>query len=513
MDIKEIIDSQEYIDIVMSILEITGEKLTERNLMSDQYLREDIKNIKVAVIGDIMLDRYISGNVERISPEAPVPINLVKSQRNVLGGAANTAANLSSLGGQVFIAGMRGNDRDGDTLSELLRAAGIDDTGVIVSEEYSTTTKVRILGARQQMMRLDFEERCNPDDKVCKYILKWLDQLLQQRVGSIVLSDYGKGMITEQLAQTIIKKGKEYDVPVLIDPKGCDWTKYRGAYGITPNIKELSDVAGFVINNNDSDIERIGRKVRETFQIENIFVTRSEKGITCINKNGSAHCASVAQDVFDVSGAGDTVMAILAAATAVNLDMITALELANTAAGIAVSRVGTYPVGHTEMIDAWCGSNMMRTAYIPISWEEAKSKVDAWKSQGETVVFTNGCFDILHKGHITYLQQAAALGEHLIIGLNADESVKKLKGEGRPVNSESDRAFMLNSLRFVDEVVIFNEETPLELLKCLEPDILVKGGDYSMEDVIGKEYAGEVRILPFVKGYSTTQIINKILGK
>lgn len=206
-------------------------------------------------------------------------------------------------------------------------------------------------------------------------------------------------------------------------------------------------------------------------------------------------------------------MAILAAATAVNLDMMTALELANTAAGIAVSRVGTYPVGHTEMIDAWCGSNMMRTAYIPISWEEAKSKVDAWKSQGETVVFTNGCFDILHKGHVTYLQQAAALGEHLIIGLNADESVKKLKGEGRPVNSESDRAFMLNSLRFVDEVVIFNEETPLELLKCLEPDILVKGGDYSVEDVIGKEYAGEVRILPFVKGYSTTQIINKILGK
>ena len=479
----------------------------------ERFLREDIKNIKVAVIGDIMLDRYISGNVERISPEAPVPINLVKSQRNVLGGAANTAANLSSLGGQVFIAGMRGNDRDGDTLSELLRAAGIDDTGVIVSEEYSTTTKVRILGARQQMMRLDFEERRNPDDKVCGYILKWLDQLLQQRVGSIVLSDYGKGMITEQLTQTIIKKGKEYDVPVLIDPKGCDWTKYRGAYGITPNIKELSDVAGFVINNNDSDIERIGRKVRETFQIENIFVTRSEKGITCINKNGSVHCASVAQDVFDVSGAGDTVMAILAAATAVNLDMITALELANTAAGIAVSRVGTYPVGHTEMIDAWCGSNMMRTAYIPISWEEAKSKVDAWKSQGETVVFTNGCFDILHKGHITYLQQAAALGEHLIIGLNADESVKKLKGEGRPVNSELDRAFMLNSLRCVDEVVIFNEETPLELLKCLEPDILVKGGDYSVEDVIGKEYAGEVRILPFVKGYSTTQIINKILGK
>ena len=264
----------------------------------ERFLREDIKNIKVAVIGDIMLDRYISGNVERISPEAPVPINLVKSQRNVLGGAANTAANLSSLGGQVFIAGMQGNDRDGDTLSELLRAAGIDDTGVIVSEEYSTTTKVRILGARQQMMRLDFEERCNPDDKVCKYILKWLDQLLQQRIGSIVLSDYGKGMITEQLVQTIIKKGKEYDVPVLIDPKGCDWTKYRGAYGITPNIKELSDVAGFVINNNDSDIERIGRKVRETFQIENIFVTRSEKGITCINKNGSAHCASVAQDVF-----------------------------------------------------------------------------------------------------------------------------------------------------------------------------------------------------------------------
>lgn len=479
----------------------------------ERFLREDIKNVKVAVIGDIMLDRYVSGNVERISPEAPVPINLVKSQRNVLGGAANTAANLSSLGGQVFIAGMRGDDRDGDILSGLLRTAGIDDTGVIVSEEYYTTTKVRILGARQQMMRLDFEERRNPDDKVCKYILKWLDQLLQQRVGSIVLSDYGKGMITEQLTQAIIKKGKEYDVPVLIDPKGNDWTKYSGAYGITPNIKEISDAVGDVVNNDDVDIERIGEKVRKEFHIENLFVTRSEKGITCINKNESIHCASVAQDVFDVSGAGDTVMAVLAAASAVNLDMRTALELANTAAGIAVSRVGTYPVHRTEMIDAWCDSDMIRTTYVPISWNAAKNKVSEWKARGETVVFTNGCFDILHRGHITYLQQAAALGKHLIIGLNADESVKKLKGDGRPVNSELDRAFMLASLRFVDEIVIFKEETPLELLKCLKPDILVKGGDYSVEDVIGKEYAGEVKILPFVKGYSTTQIINKILRK
>lgn len=479
----------------------------------EKFLRESITKIRVAVIGDIMLDRYISGTVERISPEAPVPINLVKSQRNILGGAANTAANLSSLGAEVFIAGMRGEDRDGNLLARLLNESGINDKGTIVSQEYYTTTKVRILGARQQMMRLDFEEKRNPDAGDCDCILSWLEKLLGKGLGSIILSDYGKGMITEPLAQAVIQMGKRHGVPILIDPKGGNWAKYRGAYGITPNIKELSDVFGTVVNNNDDEIEKIGEEIREKFQIENLFVTRSEKGITCINEKEQLHCASVAQDVFDVSGAGDTVMAVLAAAAAVKMDLRTALELANIAAGIAVSHVGTYPVHRDEVLDAWCDDGMIRTAYIPIGWETAKHKICTWKKNGETVVFTNGCFDILHRGHITYLQKAAALGNHLIIGLNSDESVKRLKGKDRPVNGEEDRAFMLAALGCVDEVVIFNEETPLELLKYLQPDILVKGGDYKADEVVGKEYAEKVIILPFVTGYSTTKIINKILEK
>ena len=241
-----------------------------------------------------------------------------------------------------------------------------------------------------------------------------------------------------------------------------------------------------------------------------LFVTRSEKGITCISEKGAIHRASAAQDVFDVSGAGDTVMAVTASAVAAGLPMDTILELANKAAGIAVSKVGTYQVKRAELMEAWNRKGEVRLSYRPLTWKEAEDKVRLWKERGEKVVFTNGCFDILHRGHVTYLQQAASLGDHLIVGLNSDESVKKLKGPERPVNSEEDRSFMLASLRSVDEVVIFGEDTPEELLRHLKPDILVKGGDYQVEEVAGRQYAGVVKILPFVDGYSTTGLIHKI---
>ena len=479
----------------------------------EQFLNHDMLHTKVAVIGDVMTDRYITGSVNRISPEAPVPVNLVQSERSVLGGAANTAANLSSLGCQVYMAGMRGDDRNGTLLAELLQKAGIDDGGLLVSPGYQTTTKVRILGARQQMMRLDFEEKRSPSPEEERMLLTWLDGLLRSGLGAIVLSDYGKGMITKEVAQQVIQKGASYHVPVLVDPKGSDWTKYEGAYGITPNLKELSDCAGDEIPNEEKAIETEGEAIRKKFHISHVFVTRSEKGITCLSDAGAIHRASVAQDVFDVSGAGDTVMAVTAAAISCKLPMETVLELANLAAGIAVSKVGTYQVKREELLKACGDREVLPRREGSISWEEATRQVQAWKAKGHVVVFTNGCFDILHRGHVTYLEEAARLGDHLIVGLNSDASVKRLKGPSRPINGEQDRAFMLSALRCVDDVVIFGEDTPEELLSHIKPDILVKGGDYKPEEVAGRQYAGKVEILSFVDGYSTTGTIRKIKGE
>ncbi len=476
----------------------------------ERFLTRDILHMKVAVIGDIMTDRYVTGSVDRISPEAPVPVNLVKSERNVLGGAANTAANLASLGCQVYLSGMRGKDANGELLSQLLDEAGIEKSGLLICDGYRTTTKVRILGARQQMMRLDFEEKRPLGAEEIETLISWLTGLLEQGLGSIVLSDYGKGMITDEAAQAVIQLARRFSVPVLVDPKGSDWRKYRGAYGITPNIKEVSDCIGRAVPNEDEAIIEAGEKVRKDFDLTYLFVTRSEKGITCLGEKGAIHRASLAQDVFDVSGAGDTVMAITAAATAAGLDMETILELSNTAAGIAVSKVGTYQVKRAEVLKAWQEGSHVSEEDRVLSWEEAERKVRLWQERGETVVFTNGCFDMLHRGHITYLTQAAKLGNHLLIGLNSDASVKRLKGEERPVNGEKDRAFMLAALRMVDGVVLFGEDTPTELLSHLKPDILVKGGDYKPEEVAGREYAGRVEILPFVDGYSTTGLITKI---
>lgn len=475
------------------------------------FLKRQVKEVRAAVIGDIMIDRYVSGEVNRISPEAPVPVNLVKSERCVLGGAANTAANLAALGCRVYMAGMRGEDESGHRLRALFETAGIDDSGVLIREGYSTITKMRILGARQQMLRLDFEKKEDLSSLGEEEVLSWLDDRIGQGLSCIILSDYGKGFITPSLAQKVIIRGHKYKIPVLVDPKGSDWSKYTGAYAITPNLKELADCCGRSVANEDEAIEREGALLREEFHLKYLFVTRSEKGITSIGAKEIIHCPAMARDVFDVSGAGDTVMAVLAAALAAGKDSETALKLANTAAGIAVSRVGTYPVKREEVLEAWENEGKhLRKDYEPLSWAEAEEKVRRWKERGETVVFTNGCFDILHRGHVTYLQQASALGDHLIVGLNSDSSVKKLKGESRPVNTERDRAFLLAALRSVDDVVIFGEDTPRALLSHLRPDILVKGGDYRENQVAGREYAGKVMILPFVEGYSTTAVIRKM---
>lgn len=481
------------------------------NYDSGTFLKEVLPKLRIAVIGDIMLDRYIFGKVDRISPEAPVPVNLVQSLRATLGGAANTVSNLASLGCRVYASGLVGDDENCRTVRNLFREGGIDDSGLIVRDGYETITKIRILGSRQQMLRLDFERISSLTEKEECGISDWFRKLCRDGLDAVVLSDYGKGVISFALAQQIIRQAGDCGIPVLADPKGSDWEKYTGADAVTPNLKELSDCWGSPTGNETDSIEKAGRMIREKFRLKHLIVTRSEKGITCISEDGTRNCPAMAQEVFDVSGAGDTVMAVLAASMAAGLDMDLTLRLANTAAGIVVAKVGTYPIHREELVAAWeKKTRPAGTADGPLSWDDAAERVRKWQSRGEKVVFTNGCFDLLHRGHVTYLRQAAALGDHLIIGLNSDSSVKQLKGQKRPIVGEMDRAFLLSSLRCVDGVVLFSEDTPAALLSLLRPDILVKGGDYRPEEVAGREFAGAVKILPFVDGYSTTDIVERI---
>ena len=478
----------------------------------NKFLHDSLPNLCIAVIGDLMVDRYVFGDVSRISPEAPVPVNRVKQMKEVLGGAANVAANLANLDVHVYVGGVAGQDTHGNLLQDLLDSNGIDKSGVVISNERSTITKMRILGARQQMMRLDFETVRDVEQQEEEELISWLDSLCQKGLDGIVISDYGKGICTDSILEKIFNLANCYKIPTIVDPKGSQWEKYNGATYITPNVKELSERVGYSITNDDDKIVTAAKEVLATNNIQYIIATRSEKGISVIARDGRIwHNPATQQDVFDVSGAGDTVVATMICSIAANLSMRTALHVANGAAGIVVSKVGTYPIHRQELIDLWMslqeGKYVEKSVY---SWKEMKSIVQQWQDRGDIVVFTNGCFDILHRGHITYLQEAAQLGDRLIIGLNSNDSVRRLKGETRPLVDEEGRACLLSALGCVDGVVLFDEDTPSQLLETIRPNILVKGGDYKVEEVIGHEFVDSVQILPFKDGYSTTNVVNKI---
>ena len=377
---------------------------------------------------------------------------------------------------------------------------------------HATTTKMRILGARQQMVRLDFEEVTPLNDEETAELATWLDGCISAGLDGIILSDYKKGVLTEKVASQIIETAKAAHIPVLVDPKGKDWTKYEGADFVTPNMKELSECIGRDVANEGDAVVAAATELLSQYDFKNLMVTRSEKGITVINKDGKVwNNPATAQEVFDVSGAGDTVAAAFLSAIAGHLSIRTGLQIANAAAGIVVRKVGTYPIHRSEMIKLWSEWQPPRWApYRPLDWDQTAAKIRQWQEKGETVVFTNGCFDILHRGHVLYLQQAAMLGDHLIVGLNSDASVKRLKGETRPLVRQEDRAVIMSALGCVDEVVIFDEDTPHELLSVLKPDILVKGGDYKADEVVGREFVKRVEIISFEEGYSTTGLVNKI---
>lgn len=477
-----------------------------------QFLTDLLPKTKVAVIGDIMLDRYIFGSVNRISPESPVPVNLVKEIKEVLGGAANVANNLANLDTEVYIAGSIGRDSHGKNLEKLLQTEGIHTEGLYVDEERPTTTKTRILGERQQMMRLDFEEVKPCKAQEVAFYVNWLDKLIAEGLQGLVISDYGKGICTDELLAAILQRTKEHGIFTIVDPKGSNWSKYDGASCITPNVKELGEAVGRELANRDEDIIEAAKEVLSKVDLDYIVGTRSAKGITVVTKDHRVwHSAATQQDVFDVSGAGDTVVSMIVTAFTNGLTMRASLLVANAAAGVVVSKVGTYPIHREELLELWNVSRR-RKETSPLIWEreELGAQIKAWRKAGEKVVFTNGCFDILHRGHLSYLEEASKLGDHLIVALNSDASVKRLKGESRPINNELDRAYMMSSLEWVDGVVLFEEDTPWELLNVLRPHILVKGGDYEIDSIVGRELVDEVKVLPFKEGYSTTNIIEKI---
>lgn len=481
------------------------------NIATTTFLAEKIKNVKIAVIGDVMLDRYFHGDVKRISPEAPVPVTKINKINSVLGGAANVAANLAHLECKVFIGGVTGADENRVLLVHLLDEARIDYSGLVKSSKRKTITKLRVLGGQQQMLRLDFEEVGDLYNDELDALEKWIEKLLREGLDGIIISDYAKGVCTADFVQQVIAKAHSRSVPVLIDPKGSDWSKYHGCDFITPNLKEMCEAAGCTKDNEDSAVVDMAQSAAAKYDIKNVVVTRSEKGMTLVNAQEVLHCPATAIEVFDVSGAGDTVAATLLAGVAGKLELSEAVYMANRAAGIVVAKVGTYPVHRDELLkDLLSEERRQGTNYRTLSWDEISSLAATWKACGETIVFTNGCFDILHVGHVTYLEKAKNLGKHLIVGLNTDSSVQRLKGPTRPLVHELDRARVLSALASVDAVVLFDQDTPTELIEHIRPDILVKGGDYKPNEVAGREYAGEVRIIDFEDGYSTTGVVTKI---
>ncbi|PKO93097.1 MAG: bifunctional heptose 7-phosphate kinase/heptose 1-phosphate adenyltransferase [Betaproteobacteria bacterium HGW-Betaproteobacteria-1] len=465
------------------------------------------------VIGDLMLDRYLIGEVERISPEAPVPVVLLKQENERAGGAANVAANLSLLGINSVMAGVIGDDAEGRALLEMMQGLNISSSAIVTSHQRPTVTKTRILGGHQQMMRLDKESRLTFTDTEASTLLKQVSQAIVQKPAVIILSDYAKGVLSDELCQAVIAQAKALGIPVLVDPKGRDYSKYEGATALTPNKKETSEACGIDALDTEKLLQAAA-KLRDQLSLEFLAVTRGEEGISLLEKNETIHIPAAAKQVFDVSGAGDTVIATLAAGLIHGLSHHQAFELANIAAGIVVGKVGTVPVNREELLAELISQDSVEQADKICELDTLLVRVRQWKQQKKRIVFTNGCFDLLHAGHVTYLEAARKTGDKLILGLNTDRSVSALKGPSRPVIHEADRARVLAALEAVDAVILFDEDTPLKLIDAIRPDIIVKGSDYSEDQVIGgkevKSWGGKVALIDIVPGRSTSNIIEKL---
>ena len=467
------------------------------------------ESAKVLVVGDLMLDRYWHGGTSRISPEAPVPVVHVNQNEERAGGACNVALNIATLGAQCTVMGLCGDDEAAHTLEKLLTNVGVNPQFVRMPEN-ATVTKLRVMSRSQQLMRLDFEDGFIGQD------LSQLEQAFAAQLKNhniVVCSDYGKGSLRN--VKRLIELCNENNVPVLVDPKGSDFEKYTGASLITPNLSEFEEVVGFC--ETEDDLVEKANALAQQFNIDALLVTRSEHGMSLIQQGYDAvHMPTQAREVFDVTGAGDTVISTLAASLGAGVSLERAMALSNLAAGVVVGKSGTASVSLLELENA-IEKNSSNTEHGILDESDLFAVLNRCRARGETIVMTNGCFDILHAGHVTYLEEASALGDRLLVAVNIDETVRRLKGEDRPVNKVEHRMRMLAALRCVDWVVAFTEDEPTRLICEVSPDILVKGGDNDVDKIPGgdcvREAGGQVMVLVYVDGVSTTKIIDSIKDK
>lgn len=478
-------------------------------------LVENLNAARVLCVGDVILDHFHYGRVERISPEAPIPVLKLERQDTMLGGAGNVVRNLLGLKAGVRFVGVVGNDHDGREVERLLAGHGIGDAPLIDHGRRRTSSKSRYLADGQQMLRTDRETVFPLDGEI-------RDRLIAAAVAAMaecnvmILSDYRKGVLSRKVIEALIAAAGKSKIRVIVDPKGSDYSRYRGAGVLTPNRHELHDATGLPVDT-DADIAAAGGKLISDHQIGAVLVTRSRDGMTIVTGDGEPrHLGAEAKEVFDVSGAGDTVVAALAAALSAGAGLEQAARLANVAAGIVVGKVGTAAAAADDIIGALHHQELSSAEAKIVSLEQAVGQIGKWRRRGQTIGFTNGCFDLLHPGHISLLDQAGQACDRLVIGINSDSSIKRLKGEDRPVQSEAARAAVMASLSQADLIIVFAEDTPLQLIEAIKPDVLVKGADYTVDQVVGADlvhsYGGRIVLAELAPGHSTTATIARLTG-
>ncbi len=462
---------------------------------------------KILVIGDLMVDHYLWGSSDRISPEAPVPVVSINNESRVLGGAGNVINNLKALNAKVDVMSVLGECGVSSELKLLLNEIEIDTQYLITEPKRISSKKTRIIAAQQQVVRYDQENSTEITETSQKTLLSNFRKRITD-YDCVLLSDYGKGVLTDELTQQLIKIAKQHSVKILVDPKGLDYSKYKGAYLLTPNKKEASEATGINITD-DASLACTIKQLKEECELDVSLITLSEQGVAIYDGELRNHPTQT-REVFDVTGAGDTVLASLGFALSCELDIDEAVKFANLAAGVVVGKIGSATATLNEIIEYESSLNKSTSDAHIKTLNEITALSEELKTRGKKIVFTNGCFDLLHAGHVRYLEASKNFGDVLILGLNSDRSVAALKGEGRPINTQIDRAYILAALEAVDYVVIFDDDTPYDLINAIKPHTLVKGSDYEGQDVVGQDIAQELKLIQFVDGKSTTKTIEKI---
>jgi len=465
------------------------------------------KQPKILVIGDLMIDHYLWGKCERISPEAPIPVVNINNENTVLGGAGNVVNNLAALGAHTDVLSVIGDCEIANELGTLLNKINVSTSHLIEEKGRLSSKKSRIIASQQQVIRFDRESNYDISAESQQTLFDQYKKILR-KYDIILLSDYGKGVLTDSLTRDLIKEANNLGIKVLVDPKGINYSKYSGAYLLTPNKKEASLATNIDILNDSNLLEAI-TQLKEKCSLVVSLITLSENGVAIYDNDLRIH-QTMAREVYDVTGAGDTVLAALGFALSSDYDIDQAVEFANLAAGVVVGKIGSATASIDEIIDYKSSLHQSSSEEHIKTQKEIEVMCSKFKEKGKKIVFTNGCFDILHAGHVRYLETAKSFGDILMVGVNSDESVKTLKGETRPINNEQDRALLIASLEAVDYVVIFNEDTPYELIKAIKPDTLVKGGDYEDQKVVGQDLVSELKLVNFIEGKSTTRTIEKI---